>query len=203
MSEFVHLKAGDVRRTPWKNGRGTTEELAIWPNGSSFERGDFGWRVSKSSVVEPGPFSTFPGVDRILVVTDGDGLVLDHGGAAPRGRLAKLTPYGFAGDWTTTAELTAGPVSDFNVFARRGVRRADVRLATPGRRPERLALEAGDALVHVLVGPMIARSGGDGRMFALGAGETLAVWRAKKGDEIELAGPAVNCAALFVRLRTD
>lgn len=83
MPEFLHLRPGDARRVPWKNGRGVTEELAVWPPEASFERGDFDARISLSSVQEPGPFSPFPGFDRVLLVTKGGGLRLSHGADAP------------------------------------------------------------------------------------------------------------------------
>src|SRR5687767_10413887 len=41
MLEVVHLHPADARLVPWKNGRGVTRELALWPEGASLERGDF------------------------------------------------------------------------------------------------------------------------------------------------------------------
>lgn len=113
---------------PWKNGRGFTSELALWPAGSSFERADFDWRISRAAVEEDGPFSSFPGFERVLVVTQGAGLVLDHGTFAPRAKLERLVPYRFSGDWPTSAELVAGRVADFNVLCRRGSAEAEVEL---------------------------------------------------------------------------
>jgi len=202
MSELVLQKAVDARRVPWKNGRGVTAELAVFPAGTAFEHGDFDVRVSRATIDEAGPFSAFPGFDRVIVVLDGDGLVLDHGDAAPRARVRPLEPYAFSGDWPTTAELTNGPVADFNVIVRRGVRRADVRVCRPGRRPVSVQLEAGDALVHVLVGPMIVRSGGDGRMIVVAPNDSLCVRGASAGDKIQIVGPEDECVALIVRTPT-
>jgi environmental stress-induced protein Ves len=200
MPELVSLKAVDARRVPWRNGGGVTEELAVFPAGASFETGDFDARVSKSTIDRAGPFSAFPGFDRVLVVLAGDGLVLDHGDAAPRASLRRLEPHVFSGDWPTTAELPNGPVADFNVIVRRGVRRADVRTCAPGRRPLSATLEAGDALVHVLVGPMIVRCGGDGRMIVVAPNDSLCVRGARAGDKLQLVGPADDCLALLVRM---
>ena len=69
--EVLQLGAADARVLPWKNGRGTTTELALWPPDSNFEGGEFDWRLSIAPVDEPGPFSSFPGVERILTVTQG------------------------------------------------------------------------------------------------------------------------------------
>ncbi len=74
MREIVRQTPADSRRVPWRNGRGVTEEIAIWPGGASFENGDFDGRISKAGVTEPGPFSEFLGFDRVLVVTSGAGL---------------------------------------------------------------------------------------------------------------------------------
>ncbi|MBM3986021.1 MAG: hypothetical protein FJ296_10095, partial [Planctomycetes bacterium] len=73
------LRAADARRVPWRNGRGVTEELALAPPGASFERGDFDWRVARATVAQAGPFSAFPGFERVLVVVQGAGLRLEHG----------------------------------------------------------------------------------------------------------------------------
>jgi len=123
-----HLRAVDARRVPWKNGRGFTDELALWPPGASFEKADFAWRISKASVEEDGTFSSFPGLERVLVVTQGAGIRLDHGTHAPRVELERLVPYRFDGDWPTRAELVAGRIADFNVLCRRGVVRAEVEV---------------------------------------------------------------------------
>ncbi|MFN9927385.1 MAG: HutD family protein, partial [Phenylobacterium sp.] len=61
---FTLLRAADRLAVPWKNGGGITRELAVWPPGASFD--DFVWRVSMAEVHQDGPFSSFPGVDRIL-----------------------------------------------------------------------------------------------------------------------------------------
>jgi len=126
LGEVLHLRPADARRVPWKNGRGFTDELALWPPGASFERGDFDWRISKAAVEEDGPFSSFPGFERVLVVTEGAGLILDHGTSAPRAKLERLVPYRFSGDWETRAELVDGRVADFNVIWRRDRAHAEI-----------------------------------------------------------------------------
>jgi environmental stress-induced protein Ves len=172
----------------------------VFPAGASFESGDFDARISRATIDRSGPFSAFPGFDRVLVVTSGQGLSLDHADAAPRAEFKPLEPHAFSGDWTTNATLANGPVGDFNVLVRRGVRRADVRVCRPVRRPLSVALEAGDAFVHVLVGPMIVRSGGDGRMIVVAPNDSLCVRGAKPGDRIQLVGPEDDCVALLARI---
>ena len=131
----MHLRPSDARRVPWKNRRGFTDELALWPGGAGFEKGDFLWRISKAAVEEAGPFSAFPGFERVLVVTAGAGLVLEHGASAPPARLERLVPYRFSGDWPTRAALIDGPVEDFNVLCRQGAARAEIEVwATQAQR---------------------------------------------------------------------
>ena len=58
------LRAPDYRVMPWKNGGGTTTEVAVSPEGAGLDH--FDWRISMARVEQDGPFSTFPGIDRTL-----------------------------------------------------------------------------------------------------------------------------------------
>ena len=51
---------------PWKNGGGVTSELARSPQADEFD-----WRLSVAEVATDGPFSQFPGIDRLLVLLSG------------------------------------------------------------------------------------------------------------------------------------
>lgn len=111
------LRAADRIATPWRNGGGVTREVAAWPPGAGLDA--FDWRVSLADVAADGPFSAFPGVDRVLTVIAGDGLVLEiDGRPAP---LAPGAPLAFPGEAVVEARLTAGPIRDLNVMVRRGV----------------------------------------------------------------------------------
>ncbi len=200
MPTLVHLTAADVRRVPWKNGRGVTDELLVLPEGATFEKGDFDVRISKAVVPMAGPFSSFPGFDRVLVVTDGAGLSLTHGGAASAAVVRPLEPYAFSGDVLTEATLLGGPVSDFNVIVRRGRRRAEVRVVRPGRDAVRETLGAGEAFVHALVGTLEARVGADAGPVRLAPGESLLVRDARRGEAIELVGDGAGAVGIFVGL---
>jgi hypothetical protein len=203
LPEYLHLTPADARHVPWKNGRGFTAELALWPAGAVFERGDFDWRISQASVEADGPFSPFPGFERVLVVTSGQGLVLAHGGEAPWVRLRALEPARFLGDWPTSAQLVAGPVADFNVLVRRGRWRADVEPLKLGRRHAREPLGAGHAFVHALSGSVVVRATGAEEASTLHAGESYWVQELKGGEELDLAGRDDACALLLVRIEPD
>ena len=200
MREVIHLTRDDARRVPWKNGRGVTEELAVWPDNASFERSTFDWRISKAAVDENGSFSFFPNFERILVVTSGDGLVLEHGDEAPRVRLRRFEPYRFSGDWPTTAELVSGPVGDFNVLLRRGVSNADVQVLRLGRRRAREPLASGHAFLHTLTGAATARITNEEDPFELAPGDSVWGRDVRDGEEIDLIGMSEDCVLLLVRI---
>ena len=203
MREILHLSVSDARHFAWKNGRGSTRELAICPPHASFERGDFAWRISRTVVEEDGPFSSFPEFERILVVTRGRGLVLTHGAEAPRARVRALEPYRFAGEWTTEAELVSGSVADFNVLFRRGIVEADVRVLKLGERRVLESLAAGHGFVHVLSGVARARVSGEEEPFELDEGESLWVKDLAHEEELELAGESERGVVLVVQLRYE
>ncbi|RZA04785.1 MAG: hypothetical protein EOP11_14315, partial [Proteobacteria bacterium] len=70
------LEPKDFRAMPWKNGRGTTQEIAVEPSAASLDDGSMLWRLSTAPVVEDGPFSQFPGFSRFLALTEGTELGL-------------------------------------------------------------------------------------------------------------------------------
>ena len=111
------IRASDLVRVPWKNGGGTTAEIAAFPEGSGFET--FGWRISMADVTADGPFSVFPGIDRTLIVLEGNGVELEVEGVPFR--LDREAPrLSFAGDDMTIGRLLSGPIRDLNVMTRRG-----------------------------------------------------------------------------------
>jgi len=196
----LQLGRDDARVLPWKNGRGTTTELALWPAEARSERGEFDWRLSSAPVDEPGPFSSFPGVERILTVTQGAGMVLVHGADAPRARLRRLEPYRFSGDWATSAELPYGPITDFNVLFRPERVRAEVQALALGARRTRETLRTPHAFLHVLAGELVARATGEEEPFELAAGESLWLRGLTGGEELALEGRTKECEFLLVAL---
>jgi environmental stress-induced protein Ves len=104
--------------TPWKNGGGSTTEIAVEPSGALLE--NFDWRVSVARVVSDGPFSEFAGIDRTLAVVKGNGLVLTIGNNASVVLERGSDPISFAGDVPASAWLSGGEITDINVMTRRG-----------------------------------------------------------------------------------
>lgn len=112
------LRAAEYRRMPWKNGKGETVEIAVFPPDASVS--DFGWRISMATVTTDGPFSTFEDIDRTLSVLKGEGMRLSVEGMAPVLLGTASPPFFFPGDRKTDAVLTSGGISDLNVMTRRG-----------------------------------------------------------------------------------
>ena len=115
------LGSKDFITMPWANGKGQTVELARCDRGGAML-----WRLSRASVTEAGPFSLFPGIDRILTVLTGPGFDLEGPGVSLQAR--PYDPLHFAGDIALRALRVAAPCDDFNVMVARGQGRAEVRV---------------------------------------------------------------------------
>lgn len=118
-----HYPVAARRFRPWRNGGGQTAEIAVMPPGAGFD--DFDWRISTARVAQSGPFSIFPGVDRVLAVIEGGAMVLTVAGLS-RHLDAASAPFAFPGDAPAAAVLTGPALLDFNVMLRRPLR-AQVR----------------------------------------------------------------------------
>lgn len=105
----------DFKQIPWKNGKGTTTELAI-NSGGTLQR--FTWRLSIASVSENGPFSDFSGYLRHLILLDGNGIQLTHNEATIDRLVEPLSMARFSGAAQTVGTLIDGPITDFNLMTR-------------------------------------------------------------------------------------
>lgn len=105
-------RAADYPRMPWRNGGGTTQEIACNPGGST---ASFDWRLSLADVGQDGGFSAFTGYQRILTVLEGQGVALTVDGA-PQAPLIPRVPYAFSGDSDVHCRLLDGPIRDFNLI---------------------------------------------------------------------------------------
>lgn len=138
------IRYQDCPSTPWKNGGGSTKQLLISP--SNADLSNFNYRISIASISSNGPFSSFIGIDRQLVILEGDGVelninnreeakqLIDLGGEerilgdADTTEYKRLTPadnpFCFAGETSITSQLLGSDVIDFNVMTKRGVFKA-------------------------------------------------------------------------------
>lgn len=112
------LRADERIPTPWRNGLGMTREIALFPPGADSD--DFLWRASVADVVGPAPFSRFPGVDRVIVLLDGNGFRMTLDDTDVHALTTPFAPFAFAGEASVTVQLAGGPTRDFNLMLRRG-----------------------------------------------------------------------------------
>jgi hypothetical protein len=105
---------GEHRAMPWANGKGTSYEIASDRN----ESDNWSWRVAIAPVKEDGPFSMLPGIDRELVVLEGNGMVLDVDGEGIECLPDRVVR--FSGDSMTFARLINGPIADLGLMSVRG-----------------------------------------------------------------------------------
>lgn len=125
------IRFADCPPVPWKNGAGTTRELWARRNGA----GAALIRISIAEISGAQDFSTFPGIDRVILQLDGPRMVLTIDGVAHP--LAPLTPLPFAGEARVACALDgAEQAHDLNLMCQRGAFRPAMR---------RLTLRAGEA----------------------------------------------------------
>jgi len=107
-----------LKAIPWKNGLGITREIAVKPAGATMD--DFLWRVSIADVDTASPFSRFPGIDRTIVLLDGDGFTMTLDGDRSHALTTPCEPFAFAGEAQIEVALAGGATRDFNLMVRRG-----------------------------------------------------------------------------------
>jgi environmental stress-induced protein Ves len=186
-----HLKPADYQNQPWKNGGGVTTQLAIWPQSAAFPQEAFEWRISSATISGPGPFSAFPGYDRLLCIWSGGGLEL-NGQPLRDGQCLH-----FSGDQPTSCKLLAGPVKDLNVIYRRGLITAHYQrheLLTPVT----LARKKNETLAVI---------GAEGDFEADGLkvtqGETLLLHAQPRAESATLRGLTANAVVFVFTLKTS
>lgn len=179
---LIHLS--DAPASPWRNGGGTTRELAAWPAGQ-----DWAWRISVAQVEADGPFSHFPGVQRWFAVVQGhgvrlaiDGQVQDVDGAS--------APLEFDGAAAVDSSLLEGPTQDLNLMVRRDQSRGVMKRL---RGPHRFATGAeGFVAVYALDAPatLLGRAG---QTLARLAPHSLAWKRLPAGTELAVETTGAIC----------
>ncbi len=104
------IKSKEYKNMPWKNGLGTTYEVAIYPKEAQLVKCDFQWRLSSAHILNNNSFSTFNGYSRILIVWKGDGLILNDK------KLLPMVPYQFSGDDKIDCSLIKDEVFDLGLI---------------------------------------------------------------------------------------
>jgi environmental stress-induced protein Ves len=119
----THLRAGDFVAQRWRNGGGSTTQMAVHEHA-----GHWLWRLSVADVAESGPFSNFAGYRRILAVLDGGGMRLSVAGQPPVELRRGDAPFPFDGGARTHCTLLDGPVKDLNLMVQQGVGEATLEI---------------------------------------------------------------------------
>lgn len=111
MTDLRVLPSAGFRPQPWKNGHGTTAEIAQGPGGDAWA-----WRLSIADSEVSARFSHFEGIDRHLVLLDGAGLDLEFDDGELISLRAPLATARFAGERAVTGAPFDGPTSQLNVM---------------------------------------------------------------------------------------
>ena len=111
------IRLADCPPQPWKNGLGSTREIAVHPATAGID--DFVWRVSIAEVDSAAPFSRFPGIDRQIVLLDGAGFTMTMDDSRRHELTRPFEPFAFPGEADVAVALAGGPTRDFNLMVRR------------------------------------------------------------------------------------
>lgn len=101
--------------TLWRNGGGRTSEIAVAPAASA--NADFDWRLSIARIDGDGEFSTYAGVDRLLMPLSEGGLDLLVDGV--RHSIPRFEVIPFAGEARVSAVGVTAPSLDLNIMVHR------------------------------------------------------------------------------------
>lgn len=149
------VRWAEAVEVPWKNGGGITRELVV------AGREPFDWRLSAATIDSDGPFSDFPGIDRVLVLLRGNGVVLEIDGAEVRLE-SPGAGVSFAGEARVGSVLVDGPTVDLNLMTRRAVLHSSWSLVAADAP---MLDDVSDLVVaHVLEGDVVA----DANVLAVG-----------------------------------
>jgi environmental stress-induced protein Ves len=187
------IGAAEHRAMPWKNGGGSTAEIAIAPPGASVAQG-FDWRLSIATIEGDGPFSAFPGYARTILLLAGKGMVLTVAGQAPHALDRAFAPFRFSGEAATDCRLLDGPCEDLNLMVAQDRFAAETAIWTAGAAwiaPQ----PAAATLVFVCRGEItLAAADGD---IVLGTRDTLVL---DAGTQATLRHASAGATALVARL---
>ncbi|HJS90646.1 MAG TPA: HutD family protein [Steroidobacteraceae bacterium] len=120
-----HVKGGSglrvrkyeaYRHMPWRNGLGSTLEIAREPATGE----DFAWRLSLADIDRDCEFSAYPGYRRALVLVAGARLQLRFRGHGDCLLDAARRGTRFEGEWKTHCAIADGRCTDLSLIVRRG-----------------------------------------------------------------------------------
>lgn len=145
----------------WRNGMGTSWEIAaLREEGAA----DFSWRLAKARIDADVPFSIYPGMDRVFMQIEGQGLDLEFANGQILHVHESFVPHSFSCDIPLNCKLLHGPCMDLNLFTARGRVKAESEIVNL----------AGETKIHTRGSAMV--------MFALEGGCELNSSNLEAGD---------------------
>lgn len=143
---------------PWANGGGITHEIL------KDSAQPWRYRLSIAEVASAGPFSTFDGIDRQIMMLEGNGFILNF--AESQERIVQVhEPFAFAGEASVQCDLVQGAVPggvrDFNVMTRRSAFNATVQVLELNGQDYHWSLSGGVHALLVLQGSLTLISGSE------------------------------------------
>lgn len=126
MKDIPILHPDDFKNMPWKNGGGTTTELARIPHPHDPEK--FLFRLSKAKIEKSGPFSHFENMDRIILLLSGKGMDLTFNDGLFAVLETPLSAITFSGDENIHCDLVSGSCTDFNIMVDRDFGKAHIEV---------------------------------------------------------------------------
>lgn len=157
---FTRLDPGAYRSTPWKNGGGVTVDIddKYRPGASPGGWDGVIWRFGRTRIERAAPFSDLSGIDRLLAVIRGRGLVLRAADGSAFDVREPFRPVRFGGETPIVSELEEGPVEVLNLMATRGEAAIDLVFLTNGASR---SFRPGTLVAHAPVGRAAIRVGGE------------------------------------------
>jgi environmental stress-induced protein Ves len=177
------IRLHDCPPQPWKNGLGSTCEIAVHPEGAGSD--DFLWRVSIAKVDSAAPFSSFPGIDRQIALLDGNGFTMTLDDSRVHALTTPFAPFVFAGEARVAVTLVDGPTRDFNLMVRRAQTHGEIRV---WQEPGTQLPDPSTVLVYCARGVIDTAEG------SLHAGDA---WRPSSASPVKLHQ---NALALIIRI---
>ncbi|KAJ3074946.1 hypothetical protein HDU98_009721 [Podochytrium sp. JEL0797] len=145
---LTHLTKESYEKMMWKNGLGSTDEIAIFPKNVDFNKGEFVWRFSLTEVRDACSFSVFPGYDIAMLMLPslgnsdqkvqppnirhsfgGANAILRHNDQETPVQFRPLVPYTYAGELPTTC-FVKGAFKHLTFIANRAKAQVTVSLET-------------------------------------------------------------------------
>ncbi|MCW7536748.1 HutD family protein [Aquabacterium sp. A7-Y] len=189
---FELFDLNEIPKVPWKNGAGLMRQIAVEPRGAGYESLD--WHLAWAETTKNSPFSSFPGIDRSIVLLRGAGLRLTFLEDMTTVHFNDpKTPVFFKGEAKLHAEPIDGPTENLSILLRRDRFWSSATWVDKGN-----DLPPADAVFVLCMTGAVRLVGGDSPPLVLHA-QQAALWR-KGADGIRIEPVAKPPLALAVRL---